>query len=63
MAQEPICPACQYSKMHRKPCRTKGGMMIQGKVATRRGQIVSVDQLESTTPGFIMQVKGKLTKQ
>ena len=62
-AQEPVCPACQYGKMHRKPWRTKGGMTNQCKVATRPGQIVLVDQLESTTPGFITQLKGKLTKQ
>ena len=35
--------------------------MIQGKVAMRPGQIVPVDQLEPTTPGFIMQIKCKLT--
>ena len=33
------------------------------KVPTRPGQIVSVDQLESNTPGFIAQLKGKLTQQ
>ena len=32
-------------------------------MATRPGQIVSVDQLESNTPGFIAQLKGKLTQQ
>ena len=33
------------------------------RVATEPGQIVSVDQLESPTPGFIAQLKGTLTKQ
>ena len=33
----------------------------QAQTATRPGQIVSVDQLESTTAGFIAQLKGKLT--
>ena len=33
------------------------------RVATKPGQIVSVDQLESPTPGFIAQLKGILTKQ
>ena len=63
MAQEPVCPACQYGKMHCKLCRIKGGITNQAKVPMRLGQIVSVDQLESTTPGFIAQLKGKLTKQ
>ena len=32
-------------------------------VIARPGQIVSVDQLESNTPGLIAQLKGKLTQQ
>ena len=59
----PICPACQYGKMHRKPWRTKGKPSNSSRMATEPGQIVSVDQLESPTPGFIAQLKGTLTKQ
>ena len=33
------------------------------KMATQPGQIVSVDQLESNSPGLIAQLKGKLTQQ
>ena len=33
------------------------------RVATKPGQIVSVNQLESLMPGFIAQLKGNLTKQ
>eukprot|EP00957_Ditylum_brightwellii_P150919 11491463-Ditylum_brightwellii.AAC.1 len=33
----------------------------QVKKATTPGQVVSVDQLESTTPGFVVQLKGILT--
>eukprot|EP00957_Ditylum_brightwellii_P179142 13648273-Ditylum_brightwellii.AAC.1 len=29
--------------------------------ATEPGQVISVDQLESTTPGFVAQLKGILT--
>ena len=32
-------------------------------MATEPGPIVSVDQLESPTPGVIAQLKGTLTKQ
>ena len=62
-AKVPICPACQYEKMHRKPWRTKGNHPKTSREATEPGQIVSVDQLESPTPGFIAQLKGTLTKQ
>jgi hypothetical protein len=33
------------------------------KSATRSGEVVSVDQLESSIPGFIRQMTGKLTRQ
>ena len=62
-ANIPICSACQYGKMHRKPWRMKGRPSNPSRVATEPGQIVSVDQLESPTPGFIAQLKGTLTKQ
>ena len=60
----PLCAACQYGKMTRKPWRTKA-LNKQEKTwtATAPGQCVSVDQLESTTLGFIAQLKGKLTTQ
>ena len=62
-ANIPICPACQYGKMHRRPWRTKGIQPKASRVVTKPGQIVSVDQLESPMPGFIAQLKGILTKQ
>ena len=46
------------------PWRTKGSE--SGKQvfqATRPGQVVSVDQMESMQPGFVGQLKGKLTTQ
>ena len=47
----------------KRPWRVKGDDKINAKVATRPGQVVSVDQLESNTTGFIAQLKGKLTQQ
>ena len=41
----------------------KGKPSNPSRVTTEPGQIVSVDQLESPTPGFIAQLKGTLTKQ
>ena len=59
----PFCAACQYGKMTKRPWRVKGENKGAAKTATHPGQIVSVDQLESTTPGFIAQLKGTLTQQ
>ena len=57
----PFCAACQYGKMTRRPWRVKGDNKGTANMATDPGQIVSVDQLESTSPGFIAQLKGTLT--
>ena len=63
-ARNPSAPAaCQYGKMTKRPWRVKGDDKRVTKTATRPGQIVSVDQLESNTPGLIAQLKGKLTQQ
>ena len=61
--KKPFCTACQYGKLTKRPWQAKGDDKKTTKVATRPGQIVSVDQLESNTPGFIAQLKGKLTQQ
>ena len=62
-ANIPICPACQYGKIHCKPWKAKENHPKASRVATKPGQIVSVNQLESPTPGFIAQLKSILTKQ
>jgi hypothetical protein len=50
--------------MTKRPWRTKSQCDIQKlQQVTEPGKCVSVDQLESSTPGFILQLKGKLTKQ
>ena len=59
----PFCAACQYGKMTKRPWRVKGEDKGTAKTATYPGQVVSVDQLESTSPGFIAQLKGALTQQ
>ena len=58
--RSPKCACCIYGKMHRRPWRTKAK---QGtiKTAVRAGQCISVDQMESSSTGFIGQLKGKLT--
>jgi hypothetical protein len=56
----PMCAACQYGKLTRKPWRTKE-KPSHSRPITAPGQSVSVDQLESVTPGFYAQMKGWLT--
>lgn len=61
--QTPQCSACVYSAMTKVPWRTKGGPSSLGNVVkcSEPGQCVSVDKLESRTPGFIAQLEGRLT--
>jgi len=57
----PSCAVCHYGSQTRRPWHTKAkGRKIH--VATRPGECVSFDQMESTVPGFIAQMKGNLTK-
>ena len=53
------CTACHFGKATKAPWRTKGQSNC-GKIkqAMAPGQCVSVNQLESTTPGLIAQLKG-----
>jgi hypothetical protein len=55
----PQCAACHYGKASKIPWRVKGdpkdGQIFQ---ATMAGQVVSVDQLKSTVPGLVGQIKG-----
>ena len=61
--KKPFCAACQYGKMAKRPWRVKGEDKKATKTATKPGQIFSVDQLESNTPGLITHLKGKLKQQ
>ena len=58
----PFCAACKYGKQTKRPWHTKGPPR-HTCTATQPGQVVSVDQLESMTPGFVAQLKGLLTTQ
>jgi len=53
----PFCPTCAYSTAARKPSRNKNGNN-KLKETTKPGQCVSVDTFESSTTGFIAQIKG-----
>ena len=61
----PMCAACQFGKATKKPWRTKTTPHSTSKLKpiTAPGHCISVDQLESPNPGFIGQIKGRLTTQ
>jgi GAG-pre-integrase domain len=56
----PICQACVFGKSSRRAWRTKS--RTETVATTTPGQGVSVDQLESTVPGLMGQMKGRLTR-
>ena len=58
----PRCAACMFGKLTKRPKRTKGEAKYIYPT-TKPGQCVSVDQLESSTAGFLGQVKGRLTRR
>jgi hypothetical protein len=62
--QTPILQSCIYGKMTRRPWRTKPALNIQKRTpVTKPGMVVSVDQLESPVPGFVAQMKGRITRK
>jgi hypothetical protein len=61
LVRPPKCACCIYGKMTRTPWRTKAKNNREIRKATASGQCISVDQMESSTLGFIGQLKGKLT--
>jgi hypothetical protein len=59
----PVCSACQYAKATKKQWRSKmakNWSHAYGPLAP--GQVVSVDQLVSPSPGLIAQMVGFITK-
>jgi hypothetical protein len=61
--EPPLCAACTYGKQSRKPWRTKAlARGIAHRKSLQPGDVISVDQLYSTTPGFIAQLRGWLTR-
>ena len=58
-----MCSACMYAKATRTPWRNKPRQDYKPFRAQHPGDIVSVDQLVSPTPGLIAQITGKLTNK
>ena len=63
--QVPMCTSCLYGKATRRPWRSRipKNRMDNTPVITRPGDCVSVDQLVSTTPGLIAQLRGRPTQK
>jgi transposase InsO family protein len=61
----PMCNDCCGARATRRPWRSKSAKQNQRhlKKVTHPGDVISVDQLESSIPGFIGQMTGKLTRQ
>jgi hypothetical protein len=63
-ARPPKCAACMIGKATRRPWRTKATPnKMSIPVVNHPGDCVSVDQLQSTTPGLLGQMRGFLTKR
>jgi GAG-pre-integrase domain len=60
---KPECASCRFGRATKVAWRVKGSQnQSHINTCTSPGQCVSVDQLESTSPGFIAQLKGSLTR-
>jgi hypothetical protein len=57
----PMCAVCSYAKATRKPWKGKNRIDYKEIKYIKPGEMVSVDQLVSPSPGFIAQKTGKLT--
>ncbi len=60
----PKCAGCLFGVMTKLPwCVKELALSHKIFVATKPGEIVSVDQMELTEVGFFVQLKGSLTKK
>jgi hypothetical protein len=60
----PKCAGCLFGAMTKLPwCSKETALSHKIFVPTKPGEIVSVDQMESTEVGFFAQLKGSLTKK
>ena len=57
----PTCSACEYARATRRPWRSKTKKNRHIRKPTKPGQVVSVDQMVSQTPGLIGQMVGFIT--
>ena len=53
--EHPPCPSCLYRRSTRRPWRTKTPHGTIAPLATKPGECVSINQMESSTPGLLAQ--------
>jgi hypothetical protein len=58
----PVCTGCLHGKLTRKAWRTKGEVRHIAESAEYPGDCVSVDQMNSSVPGLVGQIKGIPTR-
>ncbi len=59
----PVCSACHHAKITRRAWRPRTSKNKQKKKNLKPGDVVSVDQMVSPTPGLIAQMTGFITKE
>ena len=59
----PMCSTCLFAKASRKKWRDRPTTRVNRGPEIKPGDVVSVDQLVSPTPGLVAQMTGKLTKK
>jgi len=60
----PVCTACMYAKAAKRPWRQKSILNLDEPYKpTQPGELISVDQMSSSTLGLIAQMVGRLTTQ
>ena len=63
-ARPPKCPACLSGKATKRPWRTRApANALSVPTVNAAGDAVAVDQLESTTPGLLAQMRGFITNR
>jgi hypothetical protein len=57
----PVCTSCMYAKMTKRPWKGKNRNNYSPRPTPKPGEVVSVDQMVSTTHGLVAQMTGILT--
>ena len=58
----PLCASCQYGKAHKRSITQNTTGILGGPSITKPGQLIHMDQIESTTPGRPLTYSGKNSK-